>query len=184
MAKVIFAMGVNGEFGNNGALPWDHVKEDMKYFAEYTKDCSLLMGRNTLASLPENGLKGRELMCITSGERESVDTGGRPDTFVWENSYDIPAEIPLIESMVRLYYRDLIVIGGPALILDSLSVVDEVSISIIHKASGEFDCDVRMDYKNLNLKLKASFEKVSMSHTKVEWHSKVIGVTNEIWRRK
>ncbi len=50
--KAIVAIDEARVIGNKGSLPW-HIPEDMKYFAGQTKGHTVLMGRKTYESLPD-----------------------------------------------------------------------------------------------------------------------------------
>ena len=59
MMKAIAAVNLAGYIGKGGELLYS-IREDMRYFATVTKGKTLVMGRNTLLSLPGGtGLKGR-----------------------------------------------------------------------------------------------------------------------------
>ena len=51
MFSLIAAIGKNNELGKNNQLIF-HIKEDMKFFRDTTKDHKVVMGRNTWKSLP------------------------------------------------------------------------------------------------------------------------------------
>ena len=55
-------MAQNRVIGKNGGLPWPSIKEDFRFFKEFTWNKYLLVGRNTFDTLPL--LKGRECICI------------------------------------------------------------------------------------------------------------------------
>ena len=48
---MIAAIGKNRELGKNNDLIW-HLPEDLKFFKEHTTGKDIVMGRNTLNSLP------------------------------------------------------------------------------------------------------------------------------------
>ena len=50
---MIVAVSENNVIGKNGDIPWD-IPEDMKHFREKTTGHSVIMGRKTYESLPEN----------------------------------------------------------------------------------------------------------------------------------
>ncbi len=57
--SMIVAIGKNGEIGQGGKMPWPHLKRDMAWFVEKTKDKPVIMGRRTWESLPSRPLAGR-----------------------------------------------------------------------------------------------------------------------------
>lgn len=50
MIKMIWAMDESNLIGSNNKMPW-HVKEDLIYFKNMTKDYSVVMGYNTYLSM-------------------------------------------------------------------------------------------------------------------------------------
>jgi dihydrofolate reductase len=134
MIKAIFAMGNSGEFGLNMAMPWKNISKDMEHFKEYTKGCTLVMGRKTFESLPGK-LPGRPHVVICSTPVDGADE-----------------QIVSLNAIKRIV-GDVCIIGGPQVILDALNylLVTEVSISHIN---GRFDSDVSMDVDKLDTLLK------------------------------
>jgi len=66
--KAILAMSKNRAIGKNGGLPWPSIKEDFKWFKEFTMGNTLIVGKNTFDTLPL--LKNRECSC-TSQRRQN-----------------------------------------------------------------------------------------------------------------
>lgn len=67
MKKIIIAAMDEGKaIGKNGEIPW-HYPEDLKHFKEKTTGYSVLMGRKTYESLPEDfrPLSDRENIVLT-----------------------------------------------------------------------------------------------------------------------
>jgi len=56
-------MAENRAIGKNGGLPWPSIKEDFKWFKEFTMGKTLVVGRKTYDTLPP--LKGRQIVVIT-----------------------------------------------------------------------------------------------------------------------
>lgn len=74
---IIAAMDEKNAIGKNGDIPW-HFPEDLKHFKEKTTGHSVLMGRKTYESLPENfrPLPERENIVLTKSDpsfNESVE---------------------------------------------------------------------------------------------------------------
>jgi dihydrofolate reductase len=61
--KAILAMSENRAIGKNGGLPWPSIKEDFKWFKEFTMNKTLIVGRTTFNTLPK--LKDRECYVVT-----------------------------------------------------------------------------------------------------------------------
>jgi len=62
--KAIAAMAVNRVIGKDYTLPWPNIKEDFKWFKEFTTGKILIVGHKTFTTLPT--LKNRNLVVLTS----------------------------------------------------------------------------------------------------------------------
>ena len=72
MEKIIIAaMDEEKTIGKNGEIPW-HYPEDLKHFRKLTTGNSVIMGRKTYFSLPEDfrPLPDRENIVLTRGDPE------------------------------------------------------------------------------------------------------------------
>lgn len=65
--KAIAAMAQNRVIGKDGGLPWPPIKEDFKWFKEFTMGKKLIVGKNTFDTLPF--LKDRECLVIVKGDK-------------------------------------------------------------------------------------------------------------------
>ncbi len=70
--SIIYARGVNGEFGFENKLPWN-IPDDLKHFKQITSNSTIIMGYNTFKSLPSL-LPNRKHIIITSKEIKDVTT--------------------------------------------------------------------------------------------------------------
>ena len=61
--KAILAIAKNRVIGLSGGLPWPPIKEDFKWFKEFTMGKKLIVGKNTFDTLPM--LKNREILVLT-----------------------------------------------------------------------------------------------------------------------
>jgi dihydrofolate reductase len=61
--KAIMAMASNRVIGKNNSLPWPSIKEDFKWFKEFTMGKILIVGHTTFTALPT--LKNRNLIVLT-----------------------------------------------------------------------------------------------------------------------
>ena len=50
--KAILAMAKNRVIGKNGKLPWPSIKNDFKWFQEFTTGKKIIVGKNTFDTLP------------------------------------------------------------------------------------------------------------------------------------
>ena len=71
MFSLISAVGQNHEIGKNKQLIF-HVKDDMKFFRDTTKDHKVVMGRATWESLPGK-LKDRKNIVVTRSDPKSLE---------------------------------------------------------------------------------------------------------------
>ncbi len=51
---IVAAVSANGVIGNNGKLPWPHIKADMERMHSIIDGHSIIVGRNTRAGIPDN----------------------------------------------------------------------------------------------------------------------------------
>ena len=61
--KALLAIAKNRVIGKSGGLPWPPIKEDFKWFKEFTMGKKLIVGKNTFDTLPM--LKNREILVLT-----------------------------------------------------------------------------------------------------------------------
>jgi dihydromethanopterin reductase len=71
--RAVIAIGLQGQFGLNGRLPWEGNRDrafvaDVERFFELTQGHVLIMGRRTFESVPEFAFKDREIVKIHSSE--------------------------------------------------------------------------------------------------------------------
>lgn len=133
--RIAFAHGINGEFGNKGGLPWGApLKEDMKAFVEFTKDCVLVMGRNTFESLPRNlNDHGRVTAVVCNQGVPQAKNGDKPDSVILLDGEQL---IDMLKTLRESYDKDVVVIGGAALLESIAWYAEEVlctTISTNHK---------------------------------------------------
>jgi dihydrofolate reductase len=64
MIKMIAAVSQNGYIGLDGKLPW-HYPEDMRLFANKTKNSTVIMGRKTFESINSRPLPNRRNIVIS-----------------------------------------------------------------------------------------------------------------------
>ena len=69
--KAIMAMASNRVIGKNNGLPWPSIKEDFKWFKEFTMGKNLVVGHSTFLNLPP--LKGRNIYFISRSKPETPD---------------------------------------------------------------------------------------------------------------
>jgi len=83
--KAIMAMASNRVIGKNNGLPWPSIKEDFKWFKEFTMDKNLVVGHSTFQTLPP--LKGRNIYFISRPKAKTPDDIPTCDYNYYSNSY-------------------------------------------------------------------------------------------------
>jgi len=137
--KAILAMAKNRVIGNNGKLPWPSIKEDFKWFKEFTTGKKLIVGKNTFDTLPL--LKNRECIVLTRPV-EAIDAYITNQYLVNNNAMTgqmITMED--LESYSQFRKDYLIVAGGAKTYVKLLPHIKEFYVTHIH---GTYDGDVFM----------------------------------------
>jgi dihydrofolate reductase len=120
---LIAAVGKNGELGKDNTLIW-HLKEDMKFFKENTMGKPIVMGMNTLKSLPRL-LPGREHIVLT---HQDVEIEGV------RIYHDINDALSYIESLPK----EVMVIGGASIYKEFLQYANTMLLT-------EIDAEAKAD---------------------------------------
>ena len=122
----IVARGLNGEIGANNKLLWN-IPEDLQFFKESTIGHVVLMGRNTIESLPKP-LHRRICMCISSRPSEKYPTWMLPDGLIDGENY---SEV--------LNTDKIFIAGGSKLYNSTFHIVDELWVTQVEKEYPEAD---------------------------------------------
>lgn len=122
-------MAENGVIGNNGALPWPRIDEDMAWFRTHTKGHIILMGRKTWDSLPDKPLPNRKNVILT---RSSLDVD--PTVSLWGNADDIAT----YGKDWGYDSKELFIIGGAEIYRQTLPLVDTIYLTNVY---GEYEGD-------------------------------------------
>lgn len=102
----IVAMGLNGEIGFRGDMPW-HLPEDLRHFKELTTGHPVIMGRATWLSLPRRPLPGR-LNIVLSRTSGFVAEGASVAASIADAiRFSPPPEVPFIIGGGRVYTEAL-----------------------------------------------------------------------------
>jgi len=137
--KAIIAMAENRVIGKNGGLPWPSIKEDFKWFKEFTMGKKLIIGKNTFDTLPM--LKNRECLVLTRPV-EQFDAYITNQYLVNNNS--MSGQMITMED-VELYSKgnteDLIVAGGAKTYVRLLPYITEFYVTHVN---GTYDGDTFM----------------------------------------
>lgn len=135
MIKLVFASGINGEFGCPSGMPWPRNKQDMKEFKKITTGQLVVMGNETFKSLGSKPLPDRENLVLTkdlafeglSFKDESV-MYGKIDT------HSFGAFLNYIDKSID---EDVCVIGGAGLLVHALPHADVVYHTFVKEVTEE-----------------------------------------------
>lgn len=122
---IIVGMDEENGIGKDGGIPW-HYSEDMKHFRDETTGHTVLMGRTTFNSLPDDyrPLPDRETVVLTrSGLKEEY--GSVEEASSLEEAYD-KADSPLY------------IAGGSSVYSQT---IDDAERLIVTRIPGIHDCD-------------------------------------------
>lgn len=134
----ILAMDQSGGIGKNGMLPW-HYPKDLVHFKNVTNKGTVIMGYNTLLSLPnKKPLKNRTNVVLTRNKDKCF--ADDPGLLVFKSEEEIMADL---ESH---NINNGFVIGGKQVFDLLLPFCKHMWLTIIKK---DYDCDVKMDKKYL-----------------------------------
>lgn len=97
--KAIAAMSENRAMGKNGGLPWPSIKEDFKWFKEFTMGKNLVVGNSTFQTLPP--LKGRNIYFISRPKAKTPE-----DDPVGDYSYHVNSHGTIGRRIC--YYQEVI----------------------------------------------------------------------------
>jgi dihydrofolate reductase len=123
--SIIVAIAQNFAIGKNNDLLF-HLPNDLKRFKQITTGHPVIMGRNTLLSLPKGALPNRRNIVITDNPDEKFD--GCEMVFSIEEA---------IESVQ--YETESFIIGGGMIYRQFYPVAGKLYLTLVHQ---DFDADV------------------------------------------
>lgn len=141
--SIIVAIAENFAIGKNNDLLF-HLPNDLKRFKEITSGHSLIMGRNTLLSLPKWPLPNRRHIVITD-KKDDVFPG-------CEIVFSIDEAIEKVKGDEEAF-----VIGGGMVYRQFYPLVGQLYLTLVHKP---FDADVyfpEIDYSEWNVRKREDF---------------------------
>jgi len=137
--KAILAMAQNRVIGKNGGLPWPSIKEDFKWFREFTMGKKLIVGKNTFDTLPL--LKNREILVLTRMVEE-LDAYVQNQYFV--NNNGLSGKMIDIRDVIIFELKnnpDIIVAGGAKTYVRLLPYITEFYVTHVN---GSYEGDTFM----------------------------------------
>ena len=129
----------NLAIGKDGRIPWD-ISEDLKHFAEITKDSIVVMGRKTYESIPESKrpLKNRFNLVVTNTPEKYENI---PDQLHYLSLADLD------DIIIAQQDKRFCIIGGAELYVQYLGIADKIHTTQIDK---RYDGDVFFPTYNFN----------------------------------
>jgi dihydrofolate reductase len=135
MEKIIIAaVAENGVIGKDGDIPW-HYSEDLKHFKQKTTDHSVIMGRKTYFSLPEDfrPLPGRKNIVLSRSNPELPESVNLANSL--EEAWDIAEN----------HSGKAFVIGGAGVYEQAMNESDKMILTRIHQ---EYEGDTYFPERN------------------------------------
>ena len=136
--KAIIAMAENRVIGKNGGLPWPSIKEDFRWFKEFTMGNTLIVGKNTFDTLPL--LKNRECLVLVKEDKIMVTN---PNQYLVNNNSMTGQLITMTDIELYSQFRKdyLIVVGGAKTYIKLLPYITEFYVTHVN---GKYDGDTFM----------------------------------------
>jgi len=136
--KAIVAMSENRAIGKNGGLPWPSIKNDFKWFKEFTVGNTIIVGKKTFDTLPL--LKNRECLVLVREDKIMV---AMPNQYLVNNNSMTGKLITMseLESYSQFRKDYLIVAGGAKTYINLLPYITEFYVTHVN---GSYDGDVFM----------------------------------------
>ena len=136
--KAILALAKNRVIGKNGGLPWSSIKEDFKWFKEFTTGKKLIVGKNTFDTLPL--LKNREILVLT----RRVEELNHIENQYLINNNGLSGKIIDVRDVMIFELKnnpDIIVAGGAKTYVRLLPYITEFYVTHVN---GSYDGDTFM----------------------------------------
>ena len=132
-------MAKNRVIGKNGGLPWPSIKEDFRWFKEFTTGKKLIVGKNTFDTLPL--LKNREILVLTR-RIEELDVYLQNQYFINNNNLTGKLIDATDVSLMDLNDDpDIIVAGGAKTYVRLLPYINEFYVTHVN---GSYEGDTYM----------------------------------------
>lgn len=132
--------------GSDGEIPWS-IPEDQQRFREITMGHAVMMGRHTAENIGRP-LEGRFNIVLSSDSSFSYDGDDSPsiekdESVIWEGE---ETGLMLVDGISRAFraaedegYRELYVIGGQEVYERTLSDVDVIRKTVVHREVDDGD---------------------------------------------
>lgn len=123
--SIIVAIAQNFAIGKNNDLLF-HLPNDLKRFKQITTGYPVIMGRNTLLSLPKGALPNRRNIVITDNPDEKFDR--------CEMVYSVDEAIEAVKNE-----KEAFIIGGGMIYRQFYPLAGKLYLTVVHR---DFDADV------------------------------------------
>jgi len=136
--NLIVGINKKGGIGFNGSMPW-YFPEDLKYFQKVTKETkdpnkmnAVIMGRNTMNSIPKFPLKNRLNVCIST-----TQTTHNNDSVLFYKSLDLAID----DLKQNKNIEKLFIIGG-SMLYDACIEHKDFKYLYLNNLNDSSECDV------------------------------------------
>lgn len=123
--SIIVAIAQNFAIGKNNDLLF-HLPNDLKRFKQITTGFPVIMGRNTLLSLPKGALPNRRNIVITDNPEEKFDR--------CEMVFSVDEAIEAVKNE-----QEAFIIGGGMIYRQFYPLAGKLYLTLVHR---DFDADV------------------------------------------
>ena len=123
--SIIVAIAQNFAIGKNNDLLF-HLPNDLKRFKQITTGFPVIMGRNTLLSLPKGALPNRRNIVITDNPEEKFDR--------CEMVFSVDEAIEAVKNE-----QEAFIIGGGMIYRQFYPLAGKLYLTLVHQ---DFDADV------------------------------------------
>lgn len=125
----IVAVGQNGEIGKDNSLLWS-ITEDLKYFREKTLGHVVLMGRNTIESLPKP-LTRRYVLEVSEDSANNF-VGGFCERVKKEDALALILDVA-VGGTKKLNTDIIFIAGGGQLYKSTEDIVDQIYLTRVNE---------------------------------------------------
>lgn len=123
--SIIVAIAQNFAIGKNNDLLF-HLPNDLKRFRQITTGYPVIMGRNTLLSLPKGALPNRRNIVITDNPEEKFDR--------CEMVFSVEEAVEAVKNE-----KEAFIIGGGMIYRQFYPLAGKLYLTLVHR---DFDADV------------------------------------------
>jgi dihydrofolate reductase len=117
--SIIVAIARNYAIGLNNQLLW-HISNDLRRFKKITAGHTVIMGKRTLASLPNGPLPNRRNIILTDTPGEHFHS--------CESASSIPAALEMVSQE-----KEVFIIGGGTVYTQFMTIADKLYLTMVDK---------------------------------------------------